>query len=146
MGMTNHHQGMFLATRELLLAWRDRPKCEFDRIRQRPGTPSQPAAGTQRVWMSSHMLHSKRFCDVRQVLPLDGFGALTVHHLPNKNYRRVGHKGRLGGYEREDAEDVQFADGSERFEGPNSSLLTAITTARTDPRSEERAVVIPSTH
>jgi hypothetical protein len=51
--MTNHHQGMFLATSYLLKAWRDRPGCKFDQVRDRPGMknrPSQPSEGTQRVW------------------------------------------------------------------------------------------------
>ncbi|CAB9511093.1 expressed unknown protein [Seminavis robusta] len=90
--MKNHHQGMFLATRALLKAWKDR--CQFDVASNRPGqkkNPSQPLFGTQRVWMSSQQLYGNKFgCAVQQVLPLDNFGALTVHHLPNKNYRRVG--------------------------------------------------------
>jgi hypothetical protein len=51
--MTNHHQGMYLATRNLLKAWKERPGCKFDQIRDRPGRkdrPSQPSEGTQRVW------------------------------------------------------------------------------------------------
>ena len=40
---------------------------------------------------------------------------MTVLHLPNKNYRRVGkYRSR------------QFADGSEVFETPHESLLTAM--------------------
>jgi hypothetical protein len=52
--MTNHHQGMFLATSSLLRQWRDRPGCNFDIVRPRPSernNPSQPSEGTQRVWM-----------------------------------------------------------------------------------------------
>ncbi|KAL3927187.1 MAG: hypothetical protein SGARI_005391, partial [Bacillariaceae sp.] len=89
--MTNHHQGMFLATDFLLKAWRDKKGCDFDKVRDRPGhknRPSQPAEGTQRVWMSSQMLYGGRHCNVQQVLPADSFGTLTVLHLPNKNYRR----------------------------------------------------------
>jgi len=92
--MKNHHQGMFLATRSLLKAWKDRPNCHFDVASNRPGHPkypSQPLFGTQRVWMSSlHLYGKKHGCNVQQVLPLEDFGALTVHHIPNKNYRRVG--------------------------------------------------------
>jgi hypothetical protein len=40
--------------------------------------------------MSSRMLHGSKHCNVQQVLPLESFGTLTVLHLPNKNYRRVG--------------------------------------------------------
>jgi len=92
--MNNHHQGMFLATRFLLKAWKERPKCNFNVASNRPGAknkPSQPLMGTQRVWMSSQMLYHKKYCNVQQVLPVRSFGSLTVLHLPNKNYRRVGH-------------------------------------------------------
>ena len=112
--MANHHQGMFLATRDLLLAWKDREKCNFDVVKNRPGTNSQPAEGTQRVWMSSQQLFGKRHCNVQQVLPMDKFGALTVLHVPNKNYRRVGK------YRKR-----TFSDGSEEFD-TNPDLLTAL--------------------
>jgi hypothetical protein len=52
---------------------------------------------------------------VQQVIPKESFGALTVLHLPNKNYRRVGKY-----------RNRQFADGSEVFELPHESLLTAM--------------------
>jgi len=113
--MKNHHQGMYLATRELLLAWKERPKCEFDKVRDRPGKGSQPTEGTQRVWMSSQMLYGGRHCHVQQVIPKDKFGTLTVLHLPNKNYRRVGKY-----------RNRQFSDGTEVFEQPHASLLTAM--------------------
>ena len=126
--MQNHHQGMFIATRELLRAWRTKPGCQFDKVRQRPGMknkPSQPVEGTQRVWMSSQMLHGSKHCNVQQVIPIDNFGQLNVLHLPNKNYRRVGKKGRLGGYKEGSKENV-FGDGHEVFEGPDPSLLQAL--------------------
>jgi len=126
--MQNHHQGMFIATRDLLKAWRDKPGCNFDEIRQRPGMkdrPSQPTEGTQRVWMSSQMLHGGRHCNVQQVIPVDNFGQLNVLHLPNKNYRRVGKKGRLGG-NKEGAKENEFSDGSEEFVGADPSLLSAL--------------------
>ena len=53
--------------------------------------------GTQRVWMSSHMLYGRNHCNVKQLLPVENFGQLTLLHLPNKNYRRIGKQGRLGG-------------------------------------------------
>lgn len=112
--MQNHHQGMFLATREMLTAWKDRPNCDFANPRKRPGK-SQPTEGTQRVWMSSHMLYGKRHCGVTQLLPKNTFGSLTVLHLPNKNYRRVGK------YRKR-----KFADGSEVFDQPHESLLSAM--------------------
>lgn len=125
--MTNHHQGMFIATRDLLKAWKEREGCNFDVVRDRPGLkgkPHQPAEGTQRVWMSSQMLYGNRHCNVQQVIPMDKFGALTVLHLPNKNYRRVGRKGRVGGNDAK--EDKQDTDGSGEIEGPSSKLLTAL--------------------
>lgn len=61
------------------------------------------------------MLYGGRHCGVQQVLPKDSFGTLTVLHLPNKNYRRVGkYRNRT------------FADGTEVFEQPHSSLLLAM--------------------
>lgn len=66
----NHHQGMFLATRNLLLAWKDRLGCNFDQVKNRPGMknrPSQPSEGTQRVWMSSQQLYGRSHCNVQQV-------------------------------------------------------------------------------
>ena len=66
----NHHQGMFLATRKLLLAWKDRLGCNFDQVKNRPGMknrPSQPSEGTQRVWMSSQQLYGGSHCNVQQV-------------------------------------------------------------------------------
>ncbi|KAG7353542.1 hypothetical protein IV203_002897 [Nitzschia inconspicua] len=117
--MTNHHQGMFLATHDLLKAWRDKKGCDFDKVRDRPGfknRPSQPSEGTQRVWMSSQMLYGGKHCNVQQVLPVDAFGTLTVLHLPNKNYRRVGH-----------FRNRTFSDGTEQFDhGLSAGLLTAM--------------------
>jgi hypothetical protein len=52
---------------------------------------------------------------VQQVIPKDAFGALTVLHLPNKNYRRVGKY-----------RNRQFADGTQVFEAPHESLLSAM--------------------
>jgi hypothetical protein len=116
--MHNHHQGMFLATRELLQAWKVKPGCDFATIRNRPSVktrPSQPSEGTQRVWMSSQMLYGSKHCNVQQVLPITSFGSLTVLHLPNKNYRRVGH-----------FRNRTFSDGTEKFETVSSTLLTAM--------------------
>lgn len=125
--MGNHHQGAFLATRALLAAWRDRPGCRFHEMRNRPSHPSnpgQPTEGTQRVWASSQMLHGSRHCAVKQILPVDDFGALTVLHVANKNYRRVGKKGRIGG-SKPGAPTNEFGDGTETFDMPDASLLTA---------------------
>jgi hypothetical protein len=89
--MTNHHQGMFLATQAHLQMWQHLDHCQFDIPKERPGTGPQnrqPLLGTQRVWMSSYQLYEKKYCNIQQVLPISKFGALTVHHVPNKNYRR----------------------------------------------------------
>jgi hypothetical protein len=126
--MQNHHQGMYLATRALLQAWKDKPGCEFDKIKNRPGVPGkpgQPAEGTQRVWMSSTQLHGKRHCGIQQVLPVSKFGALTVWHLPNKNYRRVGRQGRLGGHG-VDAKDKKEEKDQNDLQGPSKQLLSAL--------------------
>mmetsp|Transcript_16378 Transcript_16378/g.24141 ORF Transcript_16378/g.24141 Transcript_16378/m.24141 type:complete len:481 (-) Transcript_16378:84-1526(-) len=126
--MTNHHQGMFIATRDLLKAWKERTGCNFDTVRDRPGLPSkpsQPSEGTQRVWMSSQMLHGKRHCNVQQVIPIDKFGELTVLHLPNKNYRRVGRKGRIGGA-KDDETKTDIDDHTKAIIGASSQLLSAM--------------------
>lgn len=128
--MCGPHQGMYLATPALLAAWRDRearPRCRFDEIRDRPShpsNPSQPTEGTQRVWMSSQMLYGGRHCAVTQLLPVENFGQLTVLHLPNKNYRRVGKQGRLGGGD--DAPKNEFRDGSEVFRKSHPDLLKGL--------------------
>lgn len=125
--MDNAHQGMFLATPQLLQAWKSRTNCQFDVIRQRPGKknqPSQPIEGTQRVWMSSRMLHGKKHCNVKQLMPIENFNQLSVWHLPNKNYRRVGKKGRIGGTE--SSIENEFGTGKEEFVGPDASLPTAM--------------------
>lgn len=125
--MKNHHQGMYIATRELLEAWKEKPGCEFDRVRDRPGQrdkPSQPTEGTQRVWMSSQMLFGTRHCNVQQVIPMDKFGELTVLHLPNKNYRRVGRHGRLGGGKKGTPAHQVF--GNETYTPTSSLLISAM--------------------
>jgi len=124
--MGNHHQGMFIATKFLLEEWK-REGCNFHVVRDRPGmrnNPGQPSEGTQRVWMSSQMLYGSKHCNVKQLLPMDNFGALNVLHLPNKNYRRVGKKGRIGGTQ--SSVENEFGDGTEKFAGPDPSLLTAM--------------------
>lgn len=63
----------------------------------------------------AHSFRIVKLADVQQVLPINSFGALTVLHLPNKNYRRVGKY-----------RNRQFGDGTEVFEQPHESLLTAM--------------------
>ena len=113
----------------MLKAWKKREGCNFDVVTNRPGlkkNPAQPAEGTQRVWMSSQQLYGNKHCNVQQVIPMDKFGILTVLHLPNKNYRRVGKKGRLGGNNAKD-DDNEAPEGEEEvIEGPSKQLLTAM--------------------
>merc|ERR1711862_162732 len=82
--------------------------------------------GTQRVWMSSVMLLGKSHCGVQQLLPIDSFESLTVLHLPNKNYRRVGKQGRLGGAQNKDAPPNEFRDGTEKFAALDPNLITEL--------------------
>ncbi|KAL7555025.1 hypothetical protein ACHAWF_018620 [Thalassiosira exigua] len=126
--MKGPHQGMYMVTPNRLRAWKDRPKCRFDEIRERPSHPDrphQPSEGTQRVWMSSHMMYGKGHCKITQLLPVENFGQLTVLHLPNKNYRRVGKQGRLGGGDVH-APKNSFKDGTEYFEPTHPDLLKAL--------------------
>eukprot|EP00957_Ditylum_brightwellii_P191264 14563189-Ditylum_brightwellii.AAC.1 len=67
MTMHNHHQGMFLATRGHLKAWRDKKGYKFDVAWDRPGTKQQHSEGTQRVWMSSQMMYGGRHCSIQQM-------------------------------------------------------------------------------
>ena len=125
--MHKPHQGMYIVTPSLLKAWKDRPKCKFNEVRNRPSHPSnpgQPTEGTQRVWMSSQMMYGGRHCKIKQLLPVDSFGQLTVLHLPNKNYRRVGKQGRLGGSD--NAPKNEFSDGTEVFQPTHPDLLKAL--------------------
>jgi hypothetical protein len=64
--------------------------------------------------MSSQQLYSPKHCGVQQAIPIDHFGSLTVLHLPNKNYRRVGH-----------FRNRTFSDGREQFD-MGAQLLTAM--------------------
>lgn len=124
--MQNHHQGMYLATQDRLRAWKDKKGCEFNEIKNRPSVPGKPhqhSEGTQRVWMSSAQLYGKKHCGVQQVIPIDKFGLSTVLHLPNKNYRRVGRKGRLGGHDAKEAADTTKETD---FTGPSDKLLGAL--------------------
>ena len=128
--LQNNHQGLFLATSSLLRAWKERGEsCRFHVVRNRPGLrnkPSQPKEGTQRVFMSSKMLYGSNHCNVQLLLPVETFGRMNVHHLPNKNYRRVGRKGRVGG-------NVNGAKDYLNFEN--------ITTTGADPRLLKAYVV-----
>ena len=121
------HQGMYLVTPTQLNSWKSRPHCRFNKIRDRPSSPNnpgQPTEGTQRVWMSSQMMYGGRHCNITQLLPVENFGQLTVLHLPNKNYRRVGKQGRLGGDD--NAPKNEFSNGTEVFSKSHPDLLKAL--------------------
>lgn len=76
--------------------------------------------------MSSQQLYGKRHCNVQQLLPMERFGALTVLHLPNKNYRRVGRKGRLGGSKDKQKELEDITAMQAALPVVSSKLLTAM--------------------
>ena len=121
---------MYMATRGLLHAWKDKNGCDFHLMKNRPsvrGTPSQPSEGTQSVWIPSRQLYGSKHCNVQQVIPVDRFGAFTLLHLPNKNYRRIGRKGRMGG----NRLSVSHVTNDQPYPiktlaGPSSLLLTAL--------------------
>ena len=81
-----HHQGMFMATKQQLLAWKTRgPDCHFDKIQRRPGYHTERISGALD-------LYDVEYCNVTQLLPLDSFDDLLVHHLPNRNNQRSPNK------------------------------------------------------
>lgn len=76
-------------------------------------------------YFSSQMLYGKNHCNVQQVIPMDRFGSFNILHLPNKNYRRIGKKGRLGGTNSSPINE--FGDSKSKFDNPSSHvLLTAM--------------------
>lgn len=94
--LTRAHSGVWMGTRRQLVHWRD--KCGFHEPTRRPGKGGQPASGTQRVWMAGRSLFDRRFgCGIEALVPLEHYQAFALHHLSDKNFRRVGRKGRLGG-------------------------------------------------
>jgi hypothetical protein len=77
-----HHQGMFMATKQQLLAWKNRgPECNFDKPVRREGYHIERTSGALD-------LYDEDYCNVTQLLPLDSFDDLLVHHLTNKNNQR----------------------------------------------------------
>jgi hypothetical protein len=78
-----HHQGMFMATREQLVAWKTRgPNCKFDRPIRRYGYHRERTSGAMD-------LYDTNFCNVTQLLPMDSMEDLYIHHMPNKNNERL---------------------------------------------------------
>jgi hypothetical protein len=77
-----HHQGMYMATREQLLAWKTRkPFCHFDIILRRQAYHTERVSGAVELF-------SEEFCNVTQLIPLDSTEDFYVHHLPNSNHKR----------------------------------------------------------
>jgi len=77
-----HHQGMFMATRQQLIAWKTRaPDCHFHKIERRSGWHRERITGALD-------LYDEDYCNVTQLLPVDSFEDLLIHHMPNKNYYR----------------------------------------------------------
>lgn len=78
-----HHQGMFMATRQQLLAWKTRqPDCHFHTVERRPAWHRERISGAMD-------LYNPRHCNVTQLLPLNTFEDLLIYHMPNKNHRRM---------------------------------------------------------
>jgi hypothetical protein len=77
-----HHQGMFMAVKDQLVAWKDRgPHCEFDRPVLRSGYHRERTSGAMD-------LYDPNCCNVTQLIPLDSLEDLYIHHMPDKNNQR----------------------------------------------------------
>lgn len=78
-----HHQGMFMAIKDQLIAWKTRgPECLFDKPVRRPGYHRERTSGAMDLYDSD-------YCNVTQLLPLDSLEDFYIHHMPNKNYARL---------------------------------------------------------
>jgi hypothetical protein len=78
-----HHQGMYMATRDQLRAWKTRkPFCHFDIILRRPAYHTERVSGAVELF-------SEEYCNVTQLIPLDSAEDFYVHHLPNTNHVRT---------------------------------------------------------
>ena len=72
-----------MATREQLKSWSNRkPDCHFDVVELRPGYHRERISGAMD-------LYDKEYCNVTQLLPLDSFNDFLIHHLPDKNNKRM---------------------------------------------------------
>ena len=77
-----HHQGMFMATRQQLLAWKTRgPECLFDKPVKRPGYHRERTSGAMD-------LYDEDYCNVTQLIPMDSMEDFYIHHMPDKNNMR----------------------------------------------------------
>ena len=74
-----------MATRTQLQWWSS--SCHFDVASKVP----KPILLSQRVWMAGlQLFHQRQGCGILPLLPLQGYQAFTIHHLPDKNFQRVG--------------------------------------------------------
>lgn len=101
------YQGLFMALPEQLVAWRDSPRCKFDRppmpepqwVRrlskgqlQRAEKRNMPPGFLEQVnslwlfqkWKTVNEPYSNHGCGVHQLIPLVGFEDCLVHHISNK--------------------------------------------------------------
>jgi hypothetical protein len=76
-----YHQGMFMATPQQLLAWKERPpNCRFNTtwFVERP---------ERREKVSSLHLFSKEGCNVTQIIPMERYQDFLVHHMSNTQHK-----------------------------------------------------------
>lgn len=83
------HQGMYMATREQLIRWRDR--CRFDEIdpeNEEPVWLEKYGESLNREFVSSLRLFSSELsekgCQVKQVFPLKSFEDFMIHHMSDR--------------------------------------------------------------
>jgi hypothetical protein len=78
-----HHQGMFMATPQQLIHWKTRPPdCHFAKVQLRPAYHRERTSGAMDLF-------DAKYCNVTQLLPLDGLEDLLIHHMPNTNHQRM---------------------------------------------------------
>lgn len=117
-----HHQGMFMATREQLIAWKTRgPLCLFDKPVRRRAYHRERTSGAMD-------LLDEEYCNVTQLLPLDSLEDFYIHHMPNRNnHRSPGrvvatmdlHKRRMAVLLANDPKRKLWADSNGRYNGIN---------------------------
>ena len=77
-----HHQDMFMAVRDQLLAWKTRgPNCDFHKPVRRTGYHRERISGAMDLF-------DEEVCNVTQLIPLDSQEDFYIHHMPNKNNQR----------------------------------------------------------
>ncbi len=70
----------------------------------------------------SHVASGNSFrASISTVIPMDRFGSFNILHLPNKNYHRIGKKGRLSGTN--SSPTNEFCDSKSKFDNPSSHML-----------------------